>query len=173
MASTMPQKPHLMFVCIHGCYTLCISTYGLLWGLRRQWKETRKSFLISFLYLYEKVKAIKEAQTKVSCMVLDVSLQKQVCTCFAFIFTPHRELTYTLFLLSFSFFLFSYNCLHFLPIPPPHPSQSHLPPPTSTLPLDFVLVYCYRSYYKGHTVTIFELSLTLKNMEIAWENLGF
>ena len=36
-------------------------------------------------------------------------------------------------------FLFSYNCLHFLPFPPPHPSQSHLPP-TSTLPLDFVLV---------------------------------
>ena len=26
-------------------------------------------------------------------------------------------------------FLFSYNCLHFLPIPPPHPSQSHNPPP--------------------------------------------
>ena len=25
-------------------------------------------------------------------------------------------------------FLFSYNCLHFLPLPPPHPSQSHLPP---------------------------------------------
>ena len=36
-------------------------------------------------------------------------------------------------------FLFSYNCLHFLPIPPPQPCQSHLPL-TSTLPLDFVLV---------------------------------
>ena len=42
--------------------------------------------------------------------------------------------------LIFLFFLFSYNCLYFLPIPPPHPSQSHFPPPTSTLPLDFVLV---------------------------------
>ena len=25
--------------------------------------------------------------------------------------------------------LFSYSCLHFLPTPPPHPSQTHLPPP--------------------------------------------
>ena len=43
-----------------------------------------------------------------------------------------------LFLFSFLIylFLFSYNCLRFLPIPPPHPSQSHLPPP----PLGFVLV---------------------------------
>ena len=37
------------------------------------------------------------------------------------------------FFLSFFFFkfllLFNYSCLHFLPIPPPHLSQSHLPPP--------------------------------------------
>ena len=32
-------------------------------------------------------------------------------------------------------FLFSYNCLHFLPFPPPDPSQSHLPPPTLSSPL--------------------------------------
>ena len=25
--------------------------------------------------------------------------------------------------------LFNYSCLHFLPIPPPHPSWTHLPPP--------------------------------------------
>ena len=43
------------------------------------------------------------------------------------------------FLKLINLFLFNYNCLHFLPIPPPHPSQSHLLP-TSTLPLDFVLV---------------------------------
>ena len=30
-------------------------------------------------------------------------------------------------------FLFSYNCLHFLPFPPPHPSQSHLRPPRKAL----------------------------------------
>ena len=30
--------------------------------------------------------------------------------------------------------LFSYSCLHFLPIPPPHPSQPHLPPPPTPSP---------------------------------------
>ena len=40
------------------------------------------------------------------------------------------------FLLKF-LLLFSYSCLHFLPIPPPHPSQTHLPslPPPSPLVL--------------------------------------
>ena len=37
-------------------------------------------------------------------------------------------------------FLFSYNCLHFLPFPPPHPSQSHLPPPP--LPSPLILSLC-------------------------------
>ena len=37
-------------------------------------------------------------------------------------------------------FLFSYNCLHFLPILPPHPSQSHLPPPP--LPSPLILSLC-------------------------------
>ena len=42
----------------------------------------------------------------------------------------------------FFLLLFNYSCLHFLPTTPPHPSQTHLPPPspTSTLPLGFVLV---------------------------------
>ena len=31
--------------------------------------------------------------------------------------------------------LFSYNCLSFLPIPPPHPSRTHLPPPPPPSPL--------------------------------------
>ena len=132
MASTMPQKPHLMFVCIYGCYTLCISTYGLLWGLRRQWKETRKSFLISFLYLYKKVKAIKEAQTKVSCMVLDVSLQKHVCTCFAFIFTPPPRTD--LHTVSFIFFLFFIQLQ--LSAFSPHPSTPPQPIPPPSLHLD-------------------------------------
>ena len=37
-------------------------------------------------------------------------------------------------------FLFSYNCLHFLPFPPPHPSQSHLPSPP--LPSPLILSLC-------------------------------
>ena len=46
-----------------------------------------------------------------------------------------------LFILFYLFlFLFSYNCLHFLPIPPPHPSQSHLPPPP--LPSHLILSLC-------------------------------
>ena len=36
--------------------------------------------------------------------------------------------------------LFNYSCLHFLPIPPPHPSQSHLPPPP--LPSPLILSMC-------------------------------
>ena len=37
--------------------------------------------------------------------------------------------------------LFNYSCLHFLPTPLPHPSQTHLPPSlASTLPLGFVYV---------------------------------
>ena len=39
------------------------------------------------------------------------------------------------FLLKKNFFWFSYNCLHFLPIPPPHPSQFYLPPPPLPSPL--------------------------------------
>ena len=52
---------------------------------------------------------------------------------------------YYIFPLPFSVFfkkkllLFNYSCLHFLPIPPPHPSKTH-PLPTFTLPLDFVHV---------------------------------
>ena len=31
--------------------------------------------------------------------------------------------------------LFNYSCLHFLPTHPPHPSQTHLPPPLPPSPL--------------------------------------
>ena len=41
---------------------------------------------------------------------------------------------------NFKKILFSYNCLHFLPIPPPHPSQSYLPPPP--LPSPLILSLC-------------------------------
>ena len=34
--------------------------------------------------------------------------------------------------------LFHYSCLNFLPIPPPHPSQSHLPPPPLPSPLTHI-----------------------------------
>ena len=34
-----------------------------------------------------------------------------------------------IYLFIYLFLLFNYSCLHFLSIPPPHPSQSHLPPP--------------------------------------------
>ena len=36
--------------------------------------------------------------------------------------------------------LFNYSCMPFLPIPPPHPSQTHLPPPTPPSPL--ILTVC-------------------------------
>ena len=36
--------------------------------------------------------------------------------------------------------LFNYSCLHFLPISPPHPSQSHLSPPL--LPSPLILSMC-------------------------------
>ena len=45
-----------------------------------------------------------------------------------------------LFLKFIYLFLFSYNCLHFLPIPPPHPSQSHLS--SSPLPSPLILSLC-------------------------------
>ena len=52
-----------------------------------------------------------------------------------------RALLHFLFFKKFIYwFLFSWNCLHFLPFPPPHPSQSHLPPPPPPSPFDFVLV---------------------------------
>ena len=41
----------------------------------------------------------------------------------------------TLFIKFIYLFLLSYNCLHFLPFLPPHPSQSHLPPPPLPSPL--------------------------------------
>ena len=45
---------------------------------------------------------------------------------------------------SFSFFklllLFNYSCVPFLPIPPPHPCQTHLPPPPPPSPL--ILFMC-------------------------------
>ena len=44
------------------------------------------------------------------------------------------------FLKLINLFLFSYNCLHFLPFPPPHPSQSHLPP--QPLPSPLILSLC-------------------------------
>ena len=47
---------------------------------------------------------------------------------------------YILFLKFIYLFLFSYNCLHFLPFPPPHPSQSHLPLPP--LPSPLILSLC-------------------------------
>ena len=36
--------------------------------------------------------------------------------------------------------LFNYSCVPFLPIPPPHPSQTPLPPSPPPSPLDFVHV---------------------------------
>ena len=44
------------------------------------------------------------------------------------------------FFFNFLKFLFSYNCLHFLPIPPPHPSPSPLLPPP--LPSPLILSMC-------------------------------
>ena len=43
------------------------------------------------------------------------------------------------FLSFFLFLLFNYS-LHFLPNPPPHPSQTHLPPPPPSSPIGFVHV---------------------------------
>ena len=40
--------------------------------------------------------------------------------------------------------LFNYSRLHFLPTPPPHPSQTHLPPPSPPLPC-FMVRYLLRS----------------------------
>ena len=64
---------------------------------------------------------------------------------FLFFFFFFFWLTSLLFLFQIHFFLFfkllfSYSCLHFLPIPPPQPSQTHLPPPAPTVPLDFAHV---------------------------------
>ena len=44
------------------------------------------------------------------------------------------------FSLSFFLLLFNYSCMPFLPIPPPHPMWTHLPPPSPTSPL--VLSMC-------------------------------
>ena len=64
-------------------------------------------------------------------------------------FSPHplQHLFVDLFMLAtfFSFLkiillLFNYTCLHFLPTPLPHPSQSHLPPPP--LPSPLILSLC-------------------------------
>ena len=58
---------------------------------------------------------------------------------------PHQPgLKWTVLFILFYFLqfllLFSYSCLHFLPIPPPHPSQSHLSPPP--LPSPLILSMC-------------------------------
>ena len=57
--------------------------------------------------------------------------RRELCVIF---FWFHLSYLFTKILL-----LFNNNCMPFLPIPPPHPSWTHLPP-TSTLPLDFVHV---------------------------------
>ena len=49
-------------------------------------------------------------------------------------------LQYFFFFKLINLFLFSYNCLHFIPIPPPHPRQSHLPLPL--LPSPLILSLC-------------------------------
>lgn len=54
----------------------------LLRGLMKQWKETRKNDSNIFYILYERTKAIKEAQTRVSHVVLEMSPQLYVCPCF-------------------------------------------------------------------------------------------
>ena len=64
---------------------------------------------------------------------------------FLFFFFFFFWLTSLLFLFQIHFFLFfkllfSYSCLHFLPIPPPHPRQTHLPPLPPPSPL--VLSMC-------------------------------
>ena len=48
-------------------------------------------------------------------------------------------------ILFFFLLLFNYSCLHFLPIPPPHPSQTHLPPPP---PILFLTSPCLFSTYR-------------------------
>ena len=50
-----------------------------------------------------------------------VILRKQICCHFLKLFCMF--IYFKKFLL-----LFNYSCLHFLPMPPPHPSQTHLPP---------------------------------------------
>ena len=54
-----------------------------------------------------------------------------------YLFIFYVNFTFNFFLLKkfIYLFLFSYNCLHFLPFPPPHPSQSLLPPPPLLSPL--------------------------------------
>ena len=42
--------------------------------------------------------------------------------------------------------LFSYSCLHFLPSPPPHLSQTHLPPLLAPSPLVLSLFRSYKSF---------------------------
>ena len=45
----------------------------------------------------------------------------------------------------YSFFkfllLFNYSCMPFLPIPPPHPSWTHLPPPPPPSPLTYIIPF--------------------------------
>ena len=74
--------------------------------------------------------------------------------------------------LKINLFLFSYNCLHSLPITPPHPSQSHLPPPPLPSPLILSICVLYSSSYRPlsplsppHSplgiVTMFSISMSL------------
>ena len=53
---------------------------------------------------------------------------------------PSPTIFFAFYFILFFNFLFSYNCLHFLPIPPPYPSQSYLPPPL--LPSPLILSLC-------------------------------
>ena len=57
----------------------------------------------------------------------------------------HVRLTIFLIYLFILLLLFNYSCLHFLPIPPPHPSQTHLPPLLPPSPL--ILCMCPLQYF--------------------------
>ena len=51
-------------------------------------------------------------------------------------FLQHVPFLSLFFIYIFKFLLlFNYSCLHFLPIPPPNPNQSYLPPPPLPSPL--------------------------------------
>ena len=71
---------------------------------------------------------------------LSAKLGNLVCQCKSqigfFLYCYGRQSFFKL----INLFLFSYNCLHFLPFPPPHPSQSHLLPPP--LPSPLILSLC-------------------------------
>ena len=63
---------------------------------------------------------------------------------FFFLVCQYFAEDFILFFKLINLLLFSYNCLHVLPLPPPHPTQSHLPPPP--LPSPFILSLCPLQY---------------------------